>query len=656
MDSFQEFDFSTGEFKDLDNKNIVPLHGHSITGYADKLWIFGGNSTNTVSNGLFEYDFKNKSWKKLDIKGQKLESLAHTHFFFNEFNLFIHGGLNTVLQESKATFIVNLFTNNCEKIDYLNPSGSSKSLQVLKLNESHVLLIQSDGNVYHLNNMDQKWDNIGVTTGLQNKSFGVINYKRNFLYLFGTNDSKINLYICRTKMATGVRDFFLNPELSDITLKVQDYKIPAHKAFLSQAKFFQKDLESTMEISLDPQNFLKALRFIYLDTLKLKGDDLYSMVKMARDLEFEALEIHCVNQIGDLPPLEVLSLLENSEKSIKDEKKERFYRHDYLKNLCIQNYQQNQEKYDSKEIYQRIKNLDKDLRIELLVSAEISSELFDELDRLENLRIHLQKYGKYHDAFIVSSESQFPVHKLFFYFNDKIMSLLKDDQLFYFQENPESVRVFSKWIYHPEYDTKKFTNIINRYNISFEGGGSSFRASKILTHEMKKALMKWSNEKSWELIFQGSKDGFTGKEFHNKCNDKGSTISVILTENGNIFGGYNPSPWKNTTAYDFNKDAFLFSLKRNNKVEPVQLTMSGIYHSNTYGAYNNPNYLCTFGGGHDLHIANGCNNGTGSYSNLGYSFATTNIVYGQNEAKNYLAGSYNFKVKEIEVYCLKKNK
>ena len=53
--------------------------------------------------------------------------------------------------------------------------------------------------------------------------------------------------------------------------------------------------------------------------------------------------------------------------------------------------------------------------------------------------------------------------------------------------------------------------------------------------------------------------------------------------------------------------------------------------------------MSTFGSGCDLHISNDCNINTVSYSNLGSCYeAPYEYVCGSNEAKNYLAGSYQF--------------
>jgi hypothetical protein len=39
-----------------------------------------------------------------------------------------------------------------------------------------------------------------------------------------------------------------------------------------------------------------------------------------------------------------------------------------------------------------------------------------------------------------------------------------------------------------------------------------------------------------------------------------------------------------------------------------------------------------------------------SFSNLGHSYTHPDYRQGSNEAKSFLAGSYNFQVTEIEVY------
>jgi hypothetical protein len=58
--------------------------------------------------------------------------------------------------------------------------------------------------------------------------------------------------------------------------------------------------------------------------------------------------------------------------------------------------------------------------------------------------------------------------------------------------------------------------------------------------------------------------------------------------------------------------------------------------------------MCTFGGGHDLHICDQPNKNNSSYTNQPHSYEIP-----QGKDNTWLAGSYNFKVLEIEVYTVK---
>ena len=69
------------------------------------------------------------------------------------------------------------------------------------------------------------------------------------------------------------------------------------------------------------------------------------------------------------------------------------------------------------------------------------------------------------------------------------------------------------------------------------------------------------------------------------------------------------------------------------------------------GIYGNSNYGPTFGGGHDIYIANGAGSNTNSYSNLGHSYVQiTGYTHGSSKAVNLLAGTYKFTPHEVEVF------
>ncbi|CAG8528629.1 5565_t:CDS:2 [Paraglomus brasilianum] len=55
------------------------------------------------------------------------------------------------------------------------------------------------------------------------------------------------------------------------------------------------------------------------------------------------------------------------------------------------------------------------------------------------------------------------------------------------------------------------------------------------------------------LIYRASRDGFDNQKFCNMCSSKGPTVVIAkVTNNPNIFGGYNPSHWNSTGSQYYN--------------------------------------------------------------------------------------------------------
>ena len=70
------------------------------------------------------------------------------------------------------------------------------------------------------------------------------------------------------------------------------------------------------------------------------------------------------------------------------------------------------------------------------------------------------------------------------------------------------------------------------------------------------------------MLFQGSRDGFRSNIFHQKCDNKGKTITFIwVKETGRFFGAYTDIPW--TSDWEEKKEngnSFLFSLRDDNTI------------------------------------------------------------------------------------------
>ena len=158
-------------------------------------------------------------------------------------------------------------------------------------------------------------------------------------------------------------------------------------------------------------------------------------------------------------------------------------------------------------------------------------------------------------------------------------------------------------------------------------------------------LCQFSPSQKWKLIYRATRDGFGATDFHSKCDSYQNSFVIIKSTNGNVFGGYTQQSWSGINQYKADPNAFLFSfINQHNTKVTMKCTIS------SYAIYANKTYGLSFGCGDDLHICNNSNISNGSYSNLGKIYKHPNYANGSDEAKSFLAGSYNFLTTEIEVY------
>jgi len=173
--------------------------------------------------------------------------------------------------------------------------------------------------------------------------------------------------------------------------------------------------------------------------------------------------------------------------------------------------------------------------------------------------------------------------------------------------------------------------------------------SSILKSKEKEALLKFvtkkERKKKWKLIFRGSKDGFASTQFHMKCDNKGTTVTIIQSTQNHVFGGYTTLPWQASGGqYQLDPKAWIFLLRSTNPLykKPqkweCKVGSNAVYHCSSYGP--------VFGSGFDFYLCSGCDSTNSSYCNPGNSYSCP-------ADQTLLAGSYNFTVKDYEVYQIK---
>ena len=77
-----------------------------------------------------------------------------------------------------------------------------------------------------------------------------------------------------------------------------------------------------------------------------------------------------------------------------------------------------------------------------------------------------------------------------------------------------------------------------------------------------------------------SENGAFSKNFHEFCDNKGPSLSIIKTKNNNIFGGFTPLNWNsnNTAIKDEKNSTFLFSLNLMKKFDIINIKNYSIYY------------------------------------------------------------------------------
>ena len=151
-----------------------------------------------------------------------------------------------------------------------------------------------------------------------------------------------------------------------------------------------------------------------------------------------------------------------------------------------------------------------------------------------------------------------------------------------------------------------------------------------------------------ELIYRGSKDGMTGKDFHKKCDNKGETITLIKNEKGNIFGGYASISWTSDNLNHSAPDSFLFTLTNIYGTEPTKFQSK----NDQYEVYHNSSYGPEFGGGNDLGI--NLDFKKGGWSRFPFTYQDS-----IGKGKSIFTGDPNnnniyFKIREIEIFKILK--
>jgi hypothetical protein len=159
--------------------------------------------------------------------------------------------------------------------------------------------------------------------------------------------------------------------------------------------------------------------------------------------------------------------------------------------------------------------------------------------------------------------------------------------------------------------------------------------------------------KRWVLLWRGSRDGFTAREFHRLCNGHANTLTLILDTDENVFGGFTPVKWESPIPYghckgDDSLRSFLFTLRNPHGVPPRRFVLRE--EKKKKAIWCKSERCPGFGNGCDICVYDNCNANKANYTHIGTLWDCDSTYMNDTNFRELLTGAERFTVKEIEVF------
>jgi len=174
--------------------------------------------------------------------------------------------------------------------------------------------------------------------------------------------------------------------------------------------------------------------------------------------------------------------------------------------------------------------------------------------------------------------------------------------------------------------------------------------SVIINNDTFKTIENWLGAKStnldrFNLLYRASVDSFSAKIFHEKCDQKGPTITIVQTTDGYVFGGYSSQSWDSDNRFSqpstSDSHYFIFTLLNPYHIPPTKYIP---IYSDYHYSYSIRGYGPVFGrtNSYDFYITS---SGKECCQNFPSSFFDTT-----GKGKTTLTPHPKFTVKDYEVY------
>ena len=147
---------------------------------------------------------------------------------------------------------------------------------------------------------------------------------------------------------------------------------------------------------------------------------------------------------------------------------------------------------------------------------------------------------------------------------------------------------------------------------------------------------------NWKLLYRTKDNGFKISEFYAQCKEHSPTLMIIKTTKNYVFGGYTKANWTCNNDWISDKSAFIFSLI-NKWNKPHFMEIKNSKYATWCGS-------STLSFSEDIMISDSNTQYNYSSSYLGSNYKYNHDKGAEYHPNEFLAGSEEFQVKQIEVF------
>ncbi|CAG8597174.1 2022_t:CDS:2, partial [Cetraspora pellucida] len=136
---------------------------------------------------------------------------------------------------------------------------------------------------------------------------------------------------------------------------------------------------------------------------------------------------------------------------------------------------------------------------------------------------------------------------------------------------PRHFKIFESWIEEVNQNNQKNKSFFNKL-FNSNTTNENKKHSKTVTLNTKPTHFSNNNLYDFILLYRGKENDFNPKKFHDSCDNKGPTLTIIKTSDQRLFGGYNDSNTENHYIERMvSRKNFLFSFDNQNDFNTSKL-------------------------------------------------------------------------------------